>query len=452
LLKEAFPQLLPHETKARLMNHAYRDIYTDVVSGRLAEITRIGAGEVRVFDAWNDSGAAWDSATLNGSLSFGQVDVSRTHTATRQVVVRNYSRKPITYQVRSIFRFANDAALRAVKVTAPSSITVPANGSAILPVTLSITGDRLLANAMNSGSQGANPAALTLNEIDGYLLFNAPGQSRMHMPWHVLPRKAAEVSAPFTFNFNQGAQTTLSLNNKGVGTAQNDAYSLLAVSPNLPKGNRGEGMPTPDIRSVGINTYPVPAGFCSASPSFIWAFAINTWERQTHLLPVVHIVSLDTNSDGVFDYEVYNLDLAAPTGDGRQATFALKIGETTARALFFTEHATNTGNTALLICAEQVGLTAADMLRTNVKMRVDTIDYYFGGPGDSVEGLTVTPLGERYFAEVADIPGRTTGSMRITDFGPWPGNSDELGVLLFTNGRNGGATRSTEALQILVRP
>jgi subtilisin family serine protease len=445
LILEGYPRLKPHEVKARLMNNAYRDIVTDPITGRFAEITRIGSGEVRVYDAWVDSAAAWDEKTLAGALSFGQHDVKWRHNETRNVVIRNYSSKPIQYSVRSAFRYADDAALRAVQITVPPTVTVPANGKALLPVTISVNGERLLSNAMNSGSQGANPATLTLNEIDGFLLLNSP-QSRLHLPWHVLPRKAAQVSGPpWTIRIGPSGEDLLELTNSGVGTAQNDAYALLAESPNQPTGDRGEGMPMPDIRAVGINTYPVPAGFCSANPSFIWAFAINTWERQTHLLPVAHVVSLDTNSDGTFDYEVYNLDLAAPTGDGRQATFAQKIGEPTAEAFFFTEHATNTGNTVLLICGEQVGLTGTDMLATSVKMRVDTLDYYFGGPGDSVDGLTVTPLGERYFAEVADIPGLSRGKMKVTDFGPWPGNSEELGILLFTNGRNGGATKATEA-------
>ena len=89
----------------------------------------------------------------------------------------------------------------------------------------------------------------------------------------------------------------MSLTNNGVGTAQIDSYSLLAVSPNQPEGGFGEQAPTPDIRAVGVNTFPVPAGFCSGQPSFIWAFAINTWERQEHLLPVSHQVALDTNQD-----------------------------------------------------------------------------------------------------------------------------------------------------------
>jgi hypothetical protein len=100
----------------------------------------------------------------------------------------------------------------------------------------------------------------------------------------------------------------IGLNNAGVGTAQNDAYALLATSPNQPEGGLGEQAPTPDIRAVGINTFPVPAGFCSANPSFLWVFAVNTWERQEHLLPVSHQFWLDTNQDGIDDYVVLNRD------------------------------------------------------------------------------------------------------------------------------------------------
>ena len=56
----------------------------------------------------------------------------------------------------------------------------------------------------------------------------------------------------------------IGLNNTGVGMAQNDAYALLATSPRLTVGGRGEQSPTPDIRAVGINTFPVAATTCSA--------------------------------------------------------------------------------------------------------------------------------------------------------------------------------------------
>ena len=44
--------------------------------------------------------------------------------------------------------------------------------------------------------------------------------------------------------------------------------------------------------------------------------------------------------------------------------------------------------------------------------------------------------------------------MDAYDFGTFPGNSEEEGILLFTNGARsgstGGATKNTEALQFLV--
>ena len=297
-------KLKPYEVKARLMNNAKRDIYSNVVTGALAEITRIGNGEVRAYDAWADPAAAWDTKTRIAALSFGQVDAFKKTAITREVTVRNYSDRPITYTVRTTFRFADDEALGAVQLSTPNTVTVPALGTATFPVSMSIDGAKVRNNAMNSGADGANPATLTLNEIDGYLILDAGDQSRIHLAWHVLPRKAAKLRGNKTLEFDSGGEATVNLTNNGVGPAQNDAYSLLATSPNLPQGGAGQGMPTPDIRSVGINTYPVPPGFCSDNASFIWAFAVNTWERQTHLLPVAHVVSLDTNQDGTWDYEV----------------------------------------------------------------------------------------------------------------------------------------------------
>ena len=451
LVLAALPGLKPYEIKARLMNNTERKIRSDVVTGAWAEISRIGAGEVRAYDAWVDPAVAWESSTRIAALSFGQVDASqKVRTLTRNVTVRNYSSKSLTYKISSAFRFEDDKALGAVKISAPATLTVPAKSTKVFTVKMTINGEKVLNNAMNSGELGADPAPLTLNEIDGYLTLDAGEKSLLRLPWHVLPRKAADVTGNTKLSF-VGGQATVNLTNNGVGTAQNDAYSLLAVSPNLPQGGPGQGMPTPDIRAVGINTYPVPAGFCSASASFVWAFAINTWERQTHLLPVQHVVSLDIDRDGTFDYAVYNQDLAGNATDGRQVTIAENLSTNAGTAFFFTEHATNTGNTVMLVCGEQVGLSGADILATNVDMKVEATDWYFGGPGDSVTGLTVAPLGERYFGIPSDIPGLSTGTMDVIDFLPFLGNSPELGVLLFTNGarpgNTGGATQATEALQ-----
>jgi minor extracellular serine protease Vpr len=450
--------LTPLEVKALLMNNAYTDIVNDPLTGALAPITRIGGGEVRVDRALTAPLAAWDNDVPSGSLSFGFVDVAdEIVTLTKTVRIRNYANTQRIYSVTPTFRFADDINNGAVSVSAPENVKVlPGIGrDTLFTVTMTINGTMLRGNSMNSGSQGANPGALTLNEYDGYLVLNDGGDHPIHMAWHVLPRKAANV-VPDTSDLVPGASPqVIGLDNTGVGTAQNDAYALLAVSPEQPNGGLGEQEPTPDIRAVGINTFPVPAGFCSANPSFIWAFAVNTWERQQHLLPVSHQFWLDTNQDGIDDYVVLNRDASGlgTISDGRQLSWVLNLATGSASAFFFAEHATNTGNTVLLICGEQIGMNAANMLTTQVNIDVIAQDFYFGGPGDIVTGLTVTPLGERFYGIPNDMPGKTANSsgLSVYDFGPFPGNSPELGLLLFTNGdrgagNRGGATQSTEAL------
>ncbi len=452
--------LHPLEVKSLLVNNGFRDVVNDPLTGALAPITRIGGGEVRVDDAVSAPAAAWAGDVPSGTLSLGFVDVTDTVTFTKTVTIRNYENKKRTYDVEPTFRFADDAANGAVTVSVPEKVTIkPGKGrDTTFTVTFTIDGSLLPANAMNSGSEGANPATLTLNEYDGYLILD-DGTHPIHLPWHVLPRRAAEV-VPDTTDLVPGSfPQVIGLDNQGVGTAQNDAYALLAISEDLPGGALGAQSPTPDIRAVGINTFPVPAGFCSAEESFIWAFAVNTWERQQHLLPVSHQIYLDTDQDGTDDYVVLNRDASGlgTITDGRQLAWVLNLATGSASAFFFAEHATNTGNTALTICGEQIGMSAADLLATNVDMDVVAQDFYYGGPGDEVTGLTVTPLGERFYGVPNDVPGNTynPASLAVFDYGLFPDNSPELGLLLFTNGdrgagNRGGATQDTEALLFLV--
>lgn len=451
LLLQAEPKLGPLQVKARLVNAADPDIDTDE-SGTPAPITRIGGGEVRVDDAVRSKLALWDIESGQPALSFGFTDTAQRFDVMRKILrVRNYSDRWLWLSVDKDFRFANDAENGAVSVHTLPKLLVRPHGDAYLPVWLKIRGDDLRPNGMNSGTQGANPAPLTLNEYDGYLTLTGSGRS-VQVPWHVLPRKAAHVVTRKVLSFDEAGVDQVPLINKGVGTAQNDAYTLLAVSGDLPEGDAGEGMPTPDLKAVGVNTLLAPPGFCGPEQSFIWSFAINSWERQQHLLPVGYSVYLDLDRDGNDDFEIVNLDLGfVQTGtlSGQEVTWTFDLATGAGGAFFYTEHATNTANTVLTVCApEQLGLTLDDLFTTAVDVRVEAFDFYYGGPGDVIDGLTVTPGGERFFVDVEDLPGRTVGSMTVTEFEPLPANSPELGVMLLTNGsrpdNNGGATRFSE--------
>ena len=181
-------------------------------------------------------------------------------------------------------------------------------------------------------------------------------------------------------------------------------------------------------------------------------FAVNTWERQTHAnFPGIYWFDLDTDGDGTSDFAVFNFDLGLldPGIDGRNATWALDYSTGNISSFFFTEHAMNTANTALTICGEQIGGVPPFQ---EIDATVFAFDVFFGGLGDVVEDLTFAPLGERFVASVADIPGGGSALMAVHGLdGAFQRNPGGLGLLVFTNGdrgpsSRGGATQATEAL------
>ena len=355
------------------MNNAETNIVNDPLTGALASITRIGGGEVRVNQALDAPIAAWDSDVPTGALGFGFVDVTGSVTLKKTVRIRNYDNQRSTYTITPTFRFANDQASGAVSVSAPANVTVlPGRGrDTTFDVSITIDGSKLPANAMNSGSNGAAPAPLTLNEYDGYLKLT-DGSDTLNIPWHVLPRKAASV-APNTSTIVPGSfPQVIGLNNTVWVRRRTTRTPSSRPARTSRKARWVASLRRRTCRAVGINTFPVPAGFCSASASFLWVFAVNTHERQEHLLPVSHQVWLDTNQDGTDDYVVLNRDASglSTITDGRQLTWALNLTTGAATALWFAEHSMNTGNTALIICGEQIGMNAANLLETSVDMDV----------------------------------------------------------------------------------
>lgn len=454
LLRQAFPTRSVAEIKALLMNTAETNIMNRpaLFGGELASITRIGGGEVRVDRAVKSGAAAWDMDAQTGSLSFTFHDVLDEVTLKRLVNVRNYSDQNITYRIRPTFRFADDAATDAVDIEAPSSLFVPARGDAQFEVKVEVSGKRLRPWSMNSGARGANPAFLTLHEYDGYvdLVDSKNANNNIHLAWQILPRAAGDVSIT-------PQKKDIRLRNRGVTTTTVESYSLIGVSSNLPQGGPGDNEPIPDLRYLGYSTFAVPAGFCNdTTASFVLAFAGNTWERQTHAIaPASYFIELDTNQDGEADYAVLTRDVSLNNvTDGRNLTWVVNLATDEADAFFFTDHETNSANTVMLLCAEQIGMTLADQLKPiNVTAYLD--DFYFGGRGDVISGITISPFGEQYLAqfEKGGIGGTTLArdkkdKMWILDFGPATNNTESGLLLLF----RGGAQLNREAGTVVILP
>lgn len=473
LLKQLYPTLAPQRLKQLLITTADNDIGApsspaSAWPDSLAPITRIGGGEVRVDKAALATAGAYGfdlkkTGTRSGGVSFGFIDVTNRATVVhRRVRVFNRSVLPAIFTVKSQHRFAEDAANGAVKIHALPLVLVPGKGHASLDVLMTIDGSKLRDNPMNAGPDGANAATLTLAEYDGYLVFEKLagfGKSeRFTLPWHVLPRKAADTQVTTGAQWNVAHDGTgdIRLLNRGIGTAQISGYSLIGISPDLPQGGRGEQQPTPDLRAVGVTTVPVSTSTCTSG--YLWSFAINTWERQTLPVGVSHRVALDINGDGVDDYWLLNRDVSLnQLSDGRQLAWTVNLSTGAAQADWFAEHPTNAATIVLNTCLERVGLSAADVnARRVVGVSVYADDFYFGGPGDAIEGLKIVPFGERYVpVPERDLPPQVRGKVIVHDFGQIPGTTPELGVLIQTNtgrcqttGNCGGATQDTEVLLV----
>jgi subtilisin family serine protease len=405
LLMQAYPDRSWAEIKAVLMNTGETDIMNEAAffGGYAAPISRIGGGEVRVDRAYESPIAAWDSEGLTGSLSFGFHDVPGDWSMDKEVTVYNYSDTPMSYDLSYDFRYVDDAGGE-VMLELPQTIVVPAMGSTVFTATMNITqeeGMTLHPWEMNSGAQGANPDALTYNEYDGYITFTAnagraaDSEGDLHMAFHVLPRAAGDIMTGV-----EDDESTYVMN-AGMAESYIDTFSLLGRSPMLPgtPPAPGSNQQIPDLKYFGVQTYPVPAGFCSADASFLLGFAFHTWERVTHANTVSMWAFLDMDNDGTDDYAILNRDFTLNNvTDGRNLAWVVNLESGDAEAFFFTDHNTNSGNFVLLACAEQFGLTGADMGNVSFGVTAAAEDFYFtGNVTDTITGMNVVPLGERFF-------------------------------------------------------
>jgi len=481
ILMAARPDLSIGDIKQLLINTANPDVRQPSVAAsvfpdQLAPITRIGGGEVRVDRALLSPSIVSDVtgdavSAIRGAMSFGFIDADvGKYTFTRKLQVSNKSTKTQSYHVTPTYRYQDDVDTQAVGITAqPSRISVGPGSSVTVDVVLTLRSTKLRNNLMNAGSLGNAIGPLTANEYDGYIVFQA-SDHRLTMPWHILPRKAANVvvRGPSTLAFNPAGQGSFKLTNNGAGTAQFSAYSLLGTSPNAPQGGPGEGLPNPDLRAVGVNSFAVntplpdgtgPTGLCGNVPTFIWEFAFNTWERDASPVGTFLEVDLDVNNDGIFDFIAVNRDNSGNTtlSDGRQVTALWRLNATGTAIVsqivrFTAENATNTANTVLRVCGNDLGITLAEAGIRPITTLFASSSWYFGGPFDELGPFVVTPGGEEFGATLpATLAPLTDAAVTSQRFPLATGMTPHAGLLIFTNAglsttSNGGATQATEAL------
>ena len=387
LLIQAFPHRSPEQIKALLMNSAETQVFTNnaLLPGQLAPITRIGAGELRVNRALALTSVARERKDKSAALSFGFHSITGTKTLERELLIENFGHTGKWFTVTPSFRYASDEASGAVRVIAPHRVWVGAHHKQEIDIKLVIDGSKLPDWTLNGGSNGGNGPLLDGPEFDGFITLTS-GAEKLSVPWHVLPRKSADLSVN---DSRVKVGQPLTVRNKGLAVGNFDVFSLTGVSGRIDRDllpQPGDNFAIIDMRAVGVRL---------AAPGFL-QFAVNTFGRRSHPnYPAEFDVEIDVNRDGAPDFVVFNVENGGFGATGQNVVAVLNLATGVARAFFFTDANLNSANAILTLPTSALGITDA----TTFDFTVTAYDNYFTGAAtDGFGKMTYTPSTPKFVA------------------------------------------------------
>ena len=334
LTREAHPTWSVEQIKAAIVNTGDP---AKVVGHR---ISRGGSGLVQPLGATSTQVVGvGDPGTA--SLNFGFAELGANYANTKAVTLYNNGGTARTYGVST----ANAAGSPATVGLSPSSVTVPANGSAIVNVTLNVP-------AASAGNSTA------FREVAGNVVFTSAGQPTLRVPYYLVPRPLSTVSAAFDKPLDPGrsAKANVNLANAAgviAGNADFYAWGLEDADDVNEAVLGGAGY---DLRSVGVQSFDFGGG------EQLIVFAVNAHDRFSNPAVNEYDVYLDTDQDGTDDYLVVGIDFGALTTgvfDGRLGSFVIDLATNVATINFFATRPTDSSTVLLPFLASQTDISAS---------------------------------------------------------------------------------------------
>jgi subtilisin family serine protease len=449
----------PLDIKAILMETSEPSVFANAATmpGVLAPMSRMGAGEVRVDRAAAGTTAVWDSsAPLAVSVSFGTYRLNAPQSFKKKIVVRNYSMTARTYTIGNTYRDAPNTT--GVTLAVPASISVPANSSASFAMSLSVAPASLPVWTLNGGSQGSNGELLNAVEYAGYLTL-ASGAEKVHIPWHILPHKAANVMpTASTIALNGNPVPATVTNASGAVGGAVSIFSLTGTGTQFPASvlpAPGDDFAVINLQSVGVRLVCI-SNPCSSAGNFGVQFAITTFGQRSHPdVPAEFDVLLDLNNDGTPDLDIFNADIGLETtgtDSGQNGVFIADLAAGTASGPFFFSIA-DLDSANMIFTAPLSALVSSTGpalgLATPFTFSVLAFDnYYTGNLTDKIGPMKYELDMPQFYPALADFsaaPNAATPNLVIPNnaanpyfTGPYNGNSpSQTGLLLmYTDGKN----------------
>jgi subtilisin family serine protease len=438
----------PLDVKALLLENTEPQVFLNSATtpGALAPMSWMGAGELRADRALASSTSVWDSSNpLAVSISFGTYRLNVPQTYKKKIVVKNYSASARTYTINNTYRDAPN--VTGVTLSVPTSISVPANSAASFTMSLTVTPASLPVWTLNGGTQGSNGALLNGVEYAGYLTL-AAGPDSVHIPWHILPHKAANVTPASTSVALGGNPVSLSVTNtSGAVGGLVSVFSLTGTGVQFP----ASVLPAPgsDYAVINLQAVGIRPVCLDSACDFGVQFAITTFGQRSHPdVPAEFDVLIDINNDGVADLDVFNADIGQETTgtiSGQNGVFVADLAAGTASGPYFytiadLDSANAIFTVPLSVLQTQGGLALG--ISTPFNFSVLAFDNYFtGNLTDEIGPMQYELDQPQTYPVTTDFvvaPNTTAGLIVVPNnaanpffFSPYNGNSPSQTGLLF---------------------
>jgi hypothetical protein len=460
LLLQRCPECTPLAIKSLLMNTADRQVHyseqkdndDDQDKDRLAPVTRMGSGSLRIDQALTASFWAYSLQDVQPSLSLGLVDAAQDMVLTRSIVVfsldSSTNDSPTqTVQIASEFRDLAKQDSGAVTISfdqTEAQFSADCGDPIVFTVSFHITAALAPPNTMTtSGRQGSDPEALDRHEWDGHIVISSKDDNgkEIVLPFHMLLRQAAAPKLapgtvlPLVYGSLDQKMTII---NEGAGVAQIDAFDLIYSSADDPEAAYGFEEVGADIRTIGYRTVPVNDPGCDYMVEFSW----QTWERTRHV--GAHTLRADLYPSTDAD----PLTLWIPTFPFLSQSYILDQNGTHHCTGLPSDHSSNTANTIMRACSNDLLLDGQESFRVRFRAYAFPTQISTNWKSELVALPFPTPL---LHAPSYDIqPGETLTDFHVTG----TINRFSHGLQLVTNSfrdwdRTGAATFETETLMVV---
>jgi MYXO-CTERM domain-containing protein len=306
VLRQMHPKLSPFDIKAMMMNTTAPMANPDGVP---VPVSLGGAGRIRVNDAAAQTVTAAAASPQGAvSLSFGAIITTEPQTKTQELVVTNHGTEDRTFEASTVPTYPLEGASITIS---PSTLTVPAGGTASATVTLVIEPDRLPIEAPDPHT----PATLIIRdepyprhfvtEFGGHVVLSREENSDLRVPFHAIVRAADRHEAGNAAMCVVGDDPPVSIPITGLGAHKEPVVSVFQHVLSHPVSVLPDSLPAEaDIAEIGVAHDLASVGAFRDGTLYFAVAVAGTWTTPAKGPLSLFGIAIDTTGDFIEDYTV----------------------------------------------------------------------------------------------------------------------------------------------------